>query len=125
MPRRAIDVDSFQHTNPIPCASRVGPLIASSVIVGRDPGVNTVPESAEAQYENCFHHIGEMLREAGATWDHIVRITFFVPDLTYRDACNPIWVRYFPDAATRPARHTQLSPGGGKAVMCEFIAYVD
>jgi 2-iminobutanoate/2-iminopropanoate deaminase len=125
MARQSIEVDSFTHVNPIPAASRIGPLLVSSVIVGRDAGGSTVPDNAEAQYANCFHHIREMLRAGGADWRHVARITFYVPDLAYRDACNPIWEEHFPDPASRPARHTQLSSGGHKAITCEFIAYID
>ena len=125
MPRQSINVDSFTHSNPIPCASRLGPLLVSSVIGARDPGQDTVPESAEAQYANLFHHIGEMLHAAGADWEHVARITFYVPDLKFRAACNPIWVEHFPDPEARPARHTQLSSGGGSMISCEFIAYIE
>jgi 2-iminobutanoate/2-iminopropanoate deaminase len=122
--RRSIEIASFQHSNPIPCATRIGPLLVSSVIVGRDPGSERVPDDPAAQYENCFHHIGEILREAGADWRHVARITFFVPDASYRAACNPIWLRHFPDPSDRPSRHTQVTPGAGP-VTCELIAYVD
>jgi 2-iminobutanoate/2-iminopropanoate deaminase len=124
MPRTSIDVASFSHSNPIPCASRIGPLLVSSVIVGRDPGAMTIPDTAEAQYVNLFHHIGEMLAAAGGDWRHVARITFYVPDIAFRDTCNPIWAEHFPDPASRPARHTQVA-AGGKAATCEFIAYID
>ena len=124
MARQSIEIPSFTHVNPIPGASRIGPLLVSSVIAGRDPGANTVPDSAEAQYTNLFHHIGECLNAAGADWRHVARITFFVPDIAFRDACNPVWVKYFPDADARPARHTQVI-AGSKGATCEFIAYID
>ena len=82
------------------------------------------PDSAEAQYVNLFHHIGQFLTAAGGDWRHVVRITFFVPDIAFRDACNPIWVEHFPDPASRPARHTQVV-SGSKLATCEFIAYID
>ena len=66
----------------------------------------------------------EILAGAGADWRHIARITFYVPDLSYRDSCNPIWVEHFPDAESRPARHTQIV-ADTKVATCEFIAYVD
>lgn len=66
-----------------------------------------------------------MLRAAGGDWQHVARITFYVPDLSYRDACNPIWVEHFPDPASRPARHTQISTGGHSMITCEFIAYIE
>jgi 2-iminobutanoate/2-iminopropanoate deaminase len=124
MARQSIDISSFTHVNPIPGASRLGPLLISSVIAGRDPGAATVPESAAAQYVNLFHHIGEFLKAAGGDWRHVARITFFVPDIAFRDACNPIWVEHFPDPASRPARHTQVV-AGSKIASCEFIAYID
>ena len=124
MPRQSIDIASFTHANPIPGASRLGPLLVSSVIAGREPASSTVPDSAEAQYVNLFHHIGQFLAAAGGEWRHVARITFFVPDATFRDACNPIWVEHFPDPASRPARHTQVV-SGSKLATCEFIAYID
>jgi 2-iminobutanoate/2-iminopropanoate deaminase len=122
MSRRSVNVESFAHTNPIPGASRIGPLLISSVISGRDPGTETVPAAPEAQIANLFHHVGEMLRAGGADWRHIAKMTFFVPDLSYRKAINGPWAERFPDPASRPARHTQLSSG---ALQCDFIAYVD
>ena len=38
MPRRSIEIEGFRHVNPIPAASRVGPLLVSSIIAARDPG---------------------------------------------------------------------------------------
>jgi 2-iminobutanoate/2-iminopropanoate deaminase len=124
MARQSFDIASFTHSNPIPAASRIGPLLVSSVIGPRDPGAATVPDTAEAQYANLFHHIGEILTAAGADWRHVARITFFVPDVSFRDSCNPIWVEHFPDESSRPARHTQFV-AGAKQASCEFIAYID
>ena len=124
MARQSIDITSFTHVNPIPAASRIGPLLVSSVIAARDPGEQTVPLGAEAQYVNLFHHIGEILREAGAEWRHVARITFHVPDMSFRDSCNPIWIEHFPDPSSRPARHTQFN-ADAKLATCEFIAYID
>jgi 2-iminobutanoate/2-iminopropanoate deaminase len=124
MPRRSIDIPDFTHANPIPGLCRIGPLLVSSVIVGRDPASSNLPESPDAQYQNLFHHIGKFLEAAGADWRHVARITFFVPDIAFRDACNPVWVQHFPDPSSRPARHTQVT-AGAKFASCEFIAFVD
>ncbi len=125
MPRRSIDVEGFQHTNPIPSASRVGPLLASSVILPREPGGTHTPDSVDEQLANLFTHIGRMLEAGGADWRHIVKVSFYVPDLALRDAINGPWVQRFPDPASRPARHTQLTAAGGRAISCEFLAYID
>jgi 2-iminobutanoate/2-iminopropanoate deaminase len=125
MARRSIEITSFAHSNPIPAASRVGPLLISSIIAPRDPAKESVPDSADAQLDNLFHHVGEILKESGADWTHIVRMTFYVPDGSYRDLINRPWVQRFPDAGSRPARYTNVNPGGGKIVTCEFTAYIE
>ena len=122
MTRRSFDIESMTHRNPIPAVSRVGPLVVSSIIVGRDPQASTVPESIEAQLVNLFHHVGEMLHAAGADWQHVVKMNFYLPSLDLREALNDPWVAHFPDPASRPARHTQV---GGNTAQCDFIAYVD
>lgn len=125
MPRRSIDIEGFQHANPIPAASRIGPLLVSSVILPREPGGTNVPDGVEEQLANLFTHIGRMLEAGGAGWRHVVKVSFYVPDLAMRDAINGPWVQRFPDPASRPARHTHLAAAGGRAISCEFIAYID
>lgn len=126
MARRSIDISSFAHQNPIPAASRVGPLVVSSIIAPVDPGTRDVPATVEAQLANLFHHVGEMLEGAGAGWQHVAKMTFFVTDLAYREAINGPWVEKFPDPASRPARHTQKVESAGRMlVSCDFLAYVD
>jgi enamine deaminase RidA (YjgF/YER057c/UK114 family) len=124
--RRSIDIQSFSHQNPIPAASRIGPLVASSIIAPFDPGTRNLPEGVDAQLANLFHHVGQMLEAAGADWRHIAKMTFFVTDIAYRDAINGPWAEKFPDPASRPARHTQtVTPAGKLAVSCDFLAYVE
>ena len=79
----------------------------------------------DAQIENLFLHIGNMLTEAGATFDDVAKITFFVSDIRHREAINEPWLKRFPDAASRPSRHTMGVTGGGPAISCEFSAYIE
>jgi enamine deaminase RidA (YjgF/YER057c/UK114 family) len=123
MTRRSIDVTGFRHSTPIPAATRIGPLVVSSIIVARDPGADTIPDSIDAQIANLFSHVGEMLAAAGADWRHVAKMTFYVADIGHRAAINTPWVAHFPDAASRPARHTLV--GNVETVQCDFVAYVD
>jgi 2-iminobutanoate/2-iminopropanoate deaminase len=52
-------------------------------------------------------------------------MNFYVADIAVRDAINGPWLEHFPDPASRPARHTQVSSTAGRAVTCDFLAYVD
>ena len=54
--------------------------------------------------------------------NHVAKMTFYVPDLALRDVINGIWAEHYPDPASRPARHTQLSPGA--TISCDFLAYI-
>lgn len=127
MTRVSIECDSFSHANPIPCATRIGPLIESSIIPPFNDGVREVPDSLEEQIDNLFLHMGNMLDEAGAGWDDMAKITFFVTDANAsRVALNGPWEEKFPDPASRPSRHNLEIPGSGKVqISCVFTAYVE
>ena len=120
--RRSFEVASMPHDNPIPAVSRMGPLIVSSIIAARDPGTKNVPESLADQLDNLFHHAGEMLTAAGAGWEHVMRMNFFLPSLDDRKYLNEPWLRHFPDPESRPTRHTQV--GSAPYAQCDLWAYV-
>ncbi len=125
MTRRSIETDTFSHENPIPSATRVGPLIESSIIPPFNRGVRELPESLEEQIENLFMHMGAMLEQANANWDHVAKITFFVGDASARGAINAPWLKRFPDPESRPSRHTQVVDiKGPMKISCVFTAYV-
>ncbi|MPY93615.1 MAG: RidA family protein [Acidimicrobiia bacterium] len=124
--RRSIDIKGLSHVNPIPVGTRIGPLLVSSVVAPFDPGTRTVPDTAEAQIANLFAHVGNILEAGGAGWGDVAKMTFFVSDIAFRDAINAPWAERFPDPASRPSRHTQLSPQASPKPMvtCDVIAYV-
>lgn len=121
--RRSFEIDSMRHGNPIPAVTRIGPLVVSSIIAPRDPASGTVPDSLAEQLEHLFHHAGEILRAADAGWEHVVRMNFFLPSLDDRSLLNEPWLRRFPDASSRPTRHTQV--GSAAYAQCDVWAYVD
>ncbi len=124
MARQSIDVGGFGHQNPIPAATRLGPLLVTSIIAPFDPGSRNVPADASAQIENIFVHAGNILEASGATWDDVVKFTFYVEDISSRELINEPWVKRFPNPESRPSRHTMLALGG-PAVRAEFTAYIE
>ncbi len=80
-------------------------------------------EGYPAQYANIFRHVGEMLKAAGGDWRHVAKMEFWAPVPEARDACEAPWNEKFPDANSRPARHTHVVPDS-KAVSASFIAYI-
>lgn len=121
--RRSIHIVGFKHGNPIPAATRLGPLLVSSVIVGRDPATGKLPDSIEEQCVHIFAHVRAMLAEAGATAEDVVKMDFWVPDpATGRGAVNQEWQKMFPDFDSCPSRHTHA---GGANLQATFMAYID
>ena len=98
----------------------------SSVIAGTNPGSRQLPDTLEQQIANVFAHIRDDIEAAGATVNDIIKVTFWVDDpLTQRAAINTEWVKMFPDANSRPARHTLTLPGGGRAkIQADFTAVI-
>ena len=125
MPKRqSINGGKPRHENPIPNASRIGNLVMSSVIGGTNPGTRDLPESFEAQVANVFVHIRHDIEAAGGSVDDIIKVTFWVrAPASQRAALNTEWVKLFPDPESRPARHTQAMPAGGRSlVQADFVA---
>lgn len=122
--RRSIELPGLSHRSPIPMASRVGRALHSSGIPGLDPESGEIPENAELQARNVFRHMQSLLVAAGASLDEVVRVTVYIAEEKYRALINPLWLEYFPDAASRPARHILIYDQlrGGMKVQLEFIA---
>ncbi len=122
--RQSVNFPGFSHANPIPNASRIGNIMMSSVINGRDPETAEMPSDLGRQVVNIFTHLRSAVTAAGGGPDDILKITFWVKDpATGRGALNDEWLAMFPDENARPARHTQALIGDGPAlVTCEFTA---
>ena len=88
MTRRSFDVGSMQHSNPIPAATRIGPLIVSSVIASRDPGSTTVPDSIEAQREAWMRQTIRAAEKEGYGRIAVVCGAWHAPALADRSAAK-------------------------------------
>lgn len=125
--RSSIVIDGFNHEpQPIPAASRVGNLVMSGGIYGLDPDTKLLPDDVGEQTRLMFWQAGRILSAAGADFDDVARMTFYVKDKAARDQINANWIKYFPDPASRPARHTLSYDGlpANMLVQCDFVAMV-
>jgi 2-iminobutanoate/2-iminopropanoate deaminase len=121
--RTSVYVDSFGHVNPIPAACRIGDLIYSGVITGRDPETGRPPETLDEQCAQMFRHMCDIVAAAGATTGDIIKVTVWLRDPADRTALNRAWTALFPDPADRPARHTMGGDlGDGLLAQCDFVA---
>ena len=125
--RRSIEVAGLQHENPIPVASQIGPFLVSGGIFGKDPNTGTIPPGIEEQCALLFANIRLILAAAGGTPEDILKLTVWLKDKAHRLHVNKEWLAMFPDAHSRPARHSLLSPDlpGAALVQGELLAIFD
>jgi 2-iminobutanoate/2-iminopropanoate deaminase len=123
--REPIYVDSFRHANPTPAACRIGDLVMSGGIHGRDPVTGDTPDSLEEQLALTFQHVRTIVEAAGGTVGDIIKMTFWVNDRADRPKINVEWERMFPDPADRPTRHVMRGNlDAYMKVQCDFTAVV-
>ncbi len=123
--RRSIDVAGTGHgAVPIPAASRIGNIVITGAIYGRDPQTDEIPEGDALQVELMFRNLRALLEAAGAKPEHVIKLAVSAKSLAIREAINVEWLKMFPDAHSRPARHlSQYDHFPGTAVInCE--AYI-
>jgi 2-iminobutanoate/2-iminopropanoate deaminase len=125
--RRGIAVAGLEHgTNPIPAASRKGPLLMTGGVRGVERASGVLPESAAEQTVLAFANLVTLVQAGGGTAEDIVHVTVFLADPAARAAVNEQWVSVFPDPDSRPARHVlthELS--GGMKVQLEATAFIN
>ena len=112
------------HTDKAPAA--IGPysqgvitggLFFSSGQIAIDPAVGDVTETTiEGQTEQVMKNLGELLREAGASYDSVVKTTCFLADMNDFAAFNEIYGKYFTE---KPARSCVAVCSLPKGVLCE------
>lgn len=124
--RQTIHLEQFSHTNPIPAACRRGPLLMTGIINGNDPHTGELPADLDTQCKNMFTHILAILDAAGATPNDMVKMTVWLQDRDQRAPLNEQWLKMFPEADNRPARHAiQASTASKFLIQCDFTAWVD
>ena len=125
--KRSIEVPGVSHgQTPIPMGARVGNIIWSSGISGKDPETGLLPPDAEAQARFALKHLRTLVENGGGTIDDIVRVTVFLKDGSLRPVLNGPWLELFPDPADRPARHALIADlAGGMLIQLEVVAVLN
>jgi 2-iminobutanoate/2-iminopropanoate deaminase len=123
--KRSIHVPHVGHKAPIPLGARVGNLICSSGIAGKDPATGALPADGATQCAHAFANLAALLAAGGATLNDVVRLSVTLADDALRDAVNQQWLACFPDPDDRPARHITIAPlQHGMQVQLELLAVV-
>lgn len=90
-----------------------------------NPEVNDVEATTiEAQTEQICKNLGEVLKEAGTSFDNVLKTTCFLADMSDFAAFNEVYGKYF---TSKPARSCVAVKTLPKGVLCEveLIAAVE
>lgn len=126
--RRSIYIDGFSHgNNPVPAASVMGHTLMTGAIFGTVRETGKVPESVEEQCRLMFDNARRILEAAGGTFDHVLKMTFYLRPEVSREMLNVHWVAAFPHEASRPARHVIVSNTlpASMSLQCDMVAHLD
>lgn len=123
---RSLEIPGVTHANaPIPMGARVGNMIFSSGIMGKDPSNDTLPADVRLQAKFAFENMVALLEAGGASLGNLARMTVFIKNETARPAINEQWLKYFPDPHDRPARHTLVYDlPAGMLLQLEIVAVI-
>jgi enamine deaminase RidA (YjgF/YER057c/UK114 family) len=78
-----------------------GEWVFVSGTTGFDYATMTLAEGVVAQAEQCLRNIEAALAQAGATFAHVVRVNYILPDAADFPACWPVLRKYLGEV--RPA----------------------
>jgi 2-iminobutanoate/2-iminopropanoate deaminase len=107
--------DAPKAIGPYSQAVKANGLVFTSGQIALDPATgNLVEGSFDDQVHRVFRNLEAVLREAGSSFDRVLKATVYVTDLANFQALNAIYAQYFGDH--KPARTTieaSALPKGG------------
>lgn len=85
--------------------------------IGIDPAVGKAVEGIEAQTEQICKNIGNLLKEAGTDYAHVVKTTCFLADINDFKTFNGIYEKHF---ISKPARSCVAVKDLPAGMLCEI-----
>src|SRR5581483_8045664 len=95
--RESIILPGMAHGAPIPMGSKIGNMVYSSGIGGRDQEKNVIPEDPAEQAACMFRNIRQFMELAGGSVDDIIHLQLLLKDAGDRKYIEPEWTKMFPD----------------------------
>jgi len=126
--RKSITIEGFSHgKNPVPAASVIGNQLMTGAIFGTDPATGKIAPEVEDECRLMFDNARRILEAAGGSFANVLKMTFYLRPEASRELVNEHWVRAFPDAASRPARHVVVSTTlpASMQMQCDLVAVLD
>ena len=96
MSKKAIVTDKAPAAiGPYSQAIEANGMIFASGVIPVNPATGTIPEGVEAQSEQVFVNIENLLAAAGSSMDQVVRTLVFIKDMNDFAVINGIYAKHF------------------------------
>ena len=76
-------------------AQTVNGLVYTSGQIGIDPAVGALVEGLDAQANQVFKNLSELLKAAGSDMSKVIKTTVFIKDMNDFGKVNEIYAKYF------------------------------
>jgi len=93
--RRTINLPNRPADLPFSDAVLVDQTLYISGRIGIDPATGLVPPEVDQELQILFDDFAAVLKEAGMTWDELVWVQVFSPELTLWERFNAEYVKHF------------------------------
>ena len=106
-------------------AIKAGGFLFASGQIPLDPATGTLAQGGiTSQAHQVLQNLGAVLKEAGISYDRVVKTTVYLADMADFPAVNEVYATYFP--APAPARATIQAAGLPRNVLVEIdlVAYL-
>ncbi len=78
-------------------AIAVGDMVYTSGIIPVVPETGEIPDSVEAQAEQAFKNMGNLLNAAGSDMANVVKTTVFIKEMNDFGKINEVYAKHFPE----------------------------
>ncbi|PYX29790.1 MAG: RidA family protein [Acidobacteria bacterium] len=93
--RRIINLPGRRPNLPFSDAVLVGDTLYLAGRIGTDPATGVAPPEVDRELDLLFSGFSSVLAQAGMTWDDLVWVQVFSPDLSLWDRFNAKYVKHF------------------------------
>jgi 2-iminobutanoate/2-iminopropanoate deaminase len=93
--QRRINLSGRRPNLPFSDGVLVGDTLYLSGRIGIDPATGVAPPDVDRELDFLFSGFSSVLAAAGMTWDDLVWVQVFSPDLTLWDRFNAKYVKHF------------------------------
>lgn len=104
-------------------AIKVGNLLFTSGQIPLNPQTSEIPEGVEAQAEQAFTNVKNLIEASGASIDNTIKTTVFIQNMDDFGKINEIYAKYFTEPY--PARSCVEVAKLPKGVLLEVEAIVE